>query len=141
MHFGVPPAQTHRRGMVRPDSAAAKSNRPAVALAGVLCSMLFGCSFLGIGITNIGEIVGNPSRFDGMEVRVKGKVVDVNKVPLIDLRMYTLRDDTGEITVVAGDSLPALNSIAVVRAKVETTAIIQGQGLGLRLTEIDKSAF
>ncbi|MDD5247444.1 MAG: hypothetical protein PHY45_00565 [Rhodocyclaceae bacterium] len=109
--------------------------------AGALCAVLLGCSVLGIGITHIGDIVANPSRFDGSEVRVKGKVVDVNKLPLLDLKLYTLRDDTGEITVVAGDSLPALNSVAVVRAKVETSAIIQGQALGLRLTEIEKSAF
>lgn len=112
-----------------------------IYLAGALCAMLLGCSYLGVGITDIGDIVGNPSRFEGTEVRVKGKVVDVNKVPIIDLRLYTLRDATGEITVIAGDTLPALNSTAVVKAKVETTAIVQGQALGLRLTEIEKSAY
>ena len=120
---------------------AMKAQRLTAQLASVFGAMLVGCSVLGIGITHIGDIVANPSRFDGKEVRVKGKVVDVNKIPLVDLKLYTLRDDTGEITVVAADSLPALNSIAVVKAKVETAAILQGQGVGLRLTEIEKSAF
>jgi hypothetical protein len=118
-----------------------KSKPFGTYLAGLLCAMLVGCSALGIGITKIGDIVGNPSRFDGTEVRVRGKVVDVSKLPVVDLKLYTLRDDTGEITVVAGESLPALNSVAVVRAKVETTAIMGAQAMGLRLTEIEKSSF
>lgn len=108
-------------------------------LAGICCAALVACSALGIGITRIGDIVANPARFDGTEVKVKGKVVDVNKLPIVDLRVYTLRDDTGEIAVVAAGNLPALNSTGVVKAKVETAAIIQGHALGLRLIEIEKS--
>lgn len=104
----------------------------------LLCVALAACSELGIGVTHIGDIVANPSRFDNAEVRVKGKVVNVNKVPLLGTRLYTLRDDSGEITVVAGDALPALDSTVVVRAKVQTAAIVQGEALGLRLEEIEK---
>lgn len=106
----------------------------------LLCAALAACTALGIGITHIGEIVANPSRFDNVEVRVKGKVTNVNKMPLLGLKLYTLRDDTGEMTVVAaGDTLPALDSTVVVRARVETAAIVQGEALGLRLTEVERS--
>jgi hypothetical protein len=114
-------------------------NRVRPYLASILCSLLFACSALGIGVTHIGDIVASPARFDGTEVRVKGKVVNVNKLPLVGIKLYTLRDDTGEITVVAGETLPAVDSVAVVRAKVDTAAIVQGEALGLRLTEIERS--
>lgn len=103
---------------------------------------LTACSALGIGITPIGDIVANPSRFDNADVRVKGKVSNVNKVPLIGTRLYTLRDDSGEITIVAPENgtLPAAGSVVTVRAKVMTAAIVQGEALGLRLAEIDRSS-
>lgn len=105
------------------------------------CAAAAACNALGIGVTPLGDIVANPSRFDNAEVRVKGKVVDVNKVPLVGLRLYTLRDASGEMTVVAaGDTLPALNDTVAVRAKVESAAIVQGEALGLRLAEIERSA-
>jgi hypothetical protein len=107
----------------------------------LICATLAACSALGIGVTRIGDIVANPSRFDNTEVHVKGKVVSVNKVPLVGLKLYTLRDDSGEMTVVAaGDTLPAQDSTVVVRAKVETAAIVQGEALGLRLAEIERSS-
>ncbi len=108
----------------------------------VFCAMLAACSALGIGITPIGDILGNPSRFDNQDVKVKGKVVNVNKVPLIGTKIYTLKDDTGEVTVVAAENanLPAADSVVTVRAKVMTAAIVQGGALGLRLAEIDRSS-
>jgi hypothetical protein len=109
-------------------------------LLALVCVAAAACTALGIGVTPLGDIVANPSRFDNAEVRVKGKVVNVNKVPLVGLRLYTLRDDSGEMTVVAaGDSLPALDSKVSLRAKVESSAILQGQALGLRLAEIERS--
>lgn len=116
-------------------------NRLRSLLPALLLAALAACAALGIGVTPIGDIVANPARFDNAEVRVRGKVVNVNKVPLVGLRLYTLRDDSGEMTVVAaGDTMPALDSTIAVRGKVETAAILQGQALGLRLTEIERSS-
>jgi hypothetical protein len=112
-----------------------------IILTILFCAVAAACNALGIGVTPLGDIVANPSRFDNVEVRVKGKVVDVNKVPLVGLRLYTLRDASGEMTVVAaGDTLPALDSTIAVRAKVESAAIMQGEALGLRLSEIERSS-
>ncbi|HEX8988306.1 MAG TPA: hypothetical protein VF816_10120 [Rhodocyclaceae bacterium] len=116
-------------------------NATRLTLTALFCAALAACSSLGIGVTPIGDIVANPSRFDNTEVRVKGKVVSVNKVPLVGLKLYTLKDDSGEMTVVAaGDTLPAQDSTVLVRAKVESAAIVQGQALGLRLSEIERSS-
>ena len=71
-------------------------------LAGLL--LLSGCDYLPIGLTPIKEIVTSPAQFEGKEVRVKGKVKDITKVPLVDLNLYVLDDGSGEVTVVA--SLP-----------------------------------
>lgn len=115
-------------------------NTPRIIPALLLGAALAACTALGIGVTPIGDIVANPSRFDNAEVRVKGRVTNINKVPLLGLKLYTLRDDTGEITVVAaGDTLPALDSRVAIRARVETAAIVQGEALGLRLTEVERS--
>jgi hypothetical protein len=118
-----------------------KSNRSSILIAALFCAFLAACGALGIGVTKIGDIVANPSNFDGKEVKVKGKVASVNKVPLINAKFYTLRDDTGEITVVAGEKLPAEDSTIVVKGRVDAAAIVQGSAVGLRLTELEVSSF
>ncbi|MGE5465989.1 MAG: hypothetical protein ACM3Y9_01065 [Ignavibacteria bacterium] len=115
-------------------------NRFRQSILLLACAVVAACSALGIGVTPIGDIAANPARFDNAEVRVKGKVVGVNKLPFVGLRLYTLRDDTGEITVVAGETLPAQDAVVVVRGKVQTAAIVQGEALALRLAEIERSS-
>jgi len=56
----------------------------------VFVTILLGtaCDTLDIGHTNIGEVVKNPSLFAGKEIKVRGKVVDVLKLPLIETKFY-----------------------------------------------------
>lgn len=106
-------------------------------LAGVL--LLSGCDYLPFGQTPIKEIVTAPGQFEGKEVRIQGRVKDVTKIPLIDLGMYLLDDGSGEVTVIAHDSLPAVNDNVNVRGIVESAAIVGGQSLGLRVKEIKRN--
>lgn len=103
-------------------------------LAGALA--LGGCDYLPVGTTPIKDIVAAPTRFEGKEVKLRGTVKDVTKVPLLDIRQYTLDDGSGEITVVTTGDLPAEKSALLVTGKVESTAIIGGQSLGLHVQEI-----
>lgn len=94
-----------------------------------------GCDALSFGVTPIKDVTAAPANFEGKEVKLKGKVASITKVPLLDLKAYTLRDDTGEITVTTQGALPAVNAAVGVYGTVKSTAIIGGQSLGLRVEE------
>lgn len=107
-------------------------------LAGtVLASLLLlsGCDYLPFGQTPVQEIMTAPAQFEGKEVRIRGKVKDVTRIPLINLSMYIVDDGSGEITVMAQDKLPAMGETVNVRGVVESAAIIGGQSIGLRIKE------
>ncbi len=105
-------------------------------LAGALA--MGGCDYLPFGTTPIKDIVAAPANFEGKEVKLRGTVTSVTKVPLLDIRQYTLDDGSGEIAVVASGDLPAEKTKVMVKGKVESTAIIAGQSLGLRLRESER---
>ncbi len=104
-----------------------------VGLIGLLA--LSGCDYLPFGFTPVKEIVTSPAQFEGKEVRVRGKVKDITKVPLVELKLYVLDDGSGEVTVVAGESLPAVNETVSLRGVVESVAIMGGESIGLRIKE------
>ena len=104
-----------------------------VILAGLLA--LSGCDYLPFGFTPVKEIVTSPAQFEGKEVRVKGKVKDIVKVPLVDLKLYVLDDGSGEVTVVTGENLPAVNETVSLKGVVESMAIMGGESIGLRIKE------
>jgi len=108
-----------------------------VALASLL--LLSGCDYLPFGQTPLKEIVAAPAQFEGEEVRIRGKVKDVTKIPLIDLSMYVVDDGSGEVTVIAHDTLPAVNDTVNVRGVVESAAIVGGQSIGLRIKETKRN--
>lgn len=107
------------------------------ALAGML--LLSGCDYLPFGQTQVREIVATPAQFEGKEVRIRGKVKDVTKIPLINLSMYIVDDGSGEITVMAQDKLPAMDETVNVRGVVESAAILGGQSIGLRIKELKRN--
>ena len=104
-----------------------------VVLVGLLA--LSGCDYLPFGFNSVKEIVSSPGQFEGKEVRVKGKVKDVVKIPLVDLKLYMLDDGSGEVMVVAKDSLPAENETVTLKGVVESMAIMGGESIGLRIKE------
>jgi hypothetical protein len=97
--------------------------------------LLSGCDYLPFGQTPVKEIVASPAQFEGKEVRIRGKVKDVTKIPLINLSMYIVDDGSGEVTVMAQDNLPAMDETVNVRGVVESAAILGGQSIGLRIRE------
>lgn len=105
----------------------------AVICAGLLG--LSGCDYLPFGFTPVKEIVASPAQFEGKEVRVKGKVKDITKVPLLDLHLYVLDDGSGEVTVVTSESLPAVDETVALKGVVESMAIMGGESIGLRIKE------
>lgn len=109
----------------------------SAVLSGLL--LLSGCAYLPFGQTPLKEIVASPAQFEGKEVRIRGKVKDIVKIPLINLSMYVVDDGSGEITVMAQDKLPAMDETVSVTGVVESAAILGGQSIGLRIKELKRN--
>ncbi|OGA20933.1 MAG: hypothetical protein A3I02_00800 [Betaproteobacteria bacterium RIFCSPLOWO2_02_FULL_67_26] len=103
-----------------------------LALVGTV--MLAGCDKLPFGYTKVNEIVVAPARFEGKEVKLKGKVRTTLWV--LKFKSYTLRDPTGEITVVTQGTLPEKNSEVAIKGVVKSAVILSGAYvIGLRVEE------
>lgn len=96
--------------------------------------VLGGCDYLPLGYTPIREILAAPAQFEGREVKLRGRVKDVMKLPIVG-QAYTLRDDGGELVVMTKGTLPPVNAEVALRGIVRSTAIIGGQSFGLRVEE------
>lgn len=94
------------------------------------------CDALGFGYTNIGEIAERPAQHEGREAKIRGRVVEVAKLPILETKFYTLRDDTGEVLVMTTGALPEVGSEARVRGTVESVAIVGGRSFGLHVKEV-----
>ena len=113
--------------------AVTMNNRTWVVLFAVLA--LAGCDYLPFGYTPVRDIVAAPANFEGKEVKLKGTVTDVTKLPVLNIKAYTLRDDTAEITVATDGNLPAVNDRVALKGTVKSTVILGGQSVGLRVEE------
>ncbi|MBC8022556.1 MAG: hypothetical protein H7Y14_05525 [Burkholderiales bacterium] len=99
-----------------------------------------GCASVGIGVTSAGDIRRNPASFEGKEVTVRGTVNEVTKLPIVEVKSYTVLDSTGEIRVTTRGAAPAKGERVVVRGVVSSTAIVGGHSLGMHLSERERSA-
>ena len=114
----------------------ARHMRYAVAFG--LVFGLLGCDYVPFGFSSIQEITANPAQFEGREIKIAGTVVDVLKIPILEIRVYVLKDDTGQIAVATNGVLPGMNQKIAIRGVVESAAIIGGQSLGLHVTEVKR---
>ncbi|HET8609111.1 MAG TPA: hypothetical protein VFM11_05175 [Burkholderiales bacterium] len=105
--------------------------------AGLLLMVLLlaGCDYLPFGFTSVAEILAHPASFDGQDVKIRGTVKDATKVPILDLKVYTLEDHGADVAVFTDGALPAVGQSVTVRGKVESTAIINGRSLGLHIEQ------
>jgi hypothetical protein len=96
---------------------------------------LVGCASLPFGYTPIREITAAPASFEGKEIKVKGKVKSLTKIPLLEISMFTLDDGTGEILVIPAGTTPAEQETVAISGRVESLAIIGGRSLGIHIKE------
>ena len=104
-----------------------------VCLIAIGC--LPGCDYLPFGYTKIGEIVAKAAQFEGREVKIRGKVMDTSKIPLLNIKSYSLQDDTGTIIVITSGPLPAMGQEIGIRGFAENMLIVGGQSFGLTFKE------
>jgi hypothetical protein len=99
--------------------------------AAALAVALTGCDYF--GFTPIKDIAATPAQFEGKEVKIKGRAVD--PVQLLSLRSFTLKDDTGEITVTTNGALPPAGAEVAVKGTVKSAVIVGGKSIGTRVEE------
>ena len=107
-------------------------------LAGCALLLLVGCDYMPFGYTPIGEIQENPAQFQEQEIRIRGVVTDISRIPFLDIKSYLLRDDSGEIAVLTEDALPAMDEAVAIKATVQTAATLGRQSFGVRVKETGK---
>jgi hypothetical protein len=109
-----------------------------LSLATLLLLALTACPFNPFSYTKIGDILKDPTAYEGRIVEVKGKVTDIVKLPVFQTKFYTINDGTGEITIVTNEESPAMYAEVRVKARVENTAIIGGTSIGVHLIELKR---
>jgi hypothetical protein len=95
-----------------------------------------GCQYLPFGVTSVKDILNNPSAYDGRQVKIRGTVSGITKIPLVDLKLYILDDGGSKITVVTSGMTPSANSKVIVVGRVENMAIFNSESVGLHIREI-----
>ncbi len=114
-------------------------SRTALVLFLLLCiCALAGCNYLPVGTVPIKEVLTNPTKYDGKEVKVKGVVSDVTKIPLVGVKFYILNDEGQQILVVPKESIPESRSKITVIGVVRNVAIIGGESVGPHLEEVKR---
>jgi hypothetical protein len=104
-----------------------------IMLAGVVL-LLAGCGQI---TTPLGELRQHPAMYTGKTVAVQGVVTDGGTIPLVGTRYYTLKDDTGQVTVIASGNLPKVGATVHLRARLRSAAELVGVQFGLHLVEVE----
>ena len=116
-----------------PRAASHARSRAAVAIvAGAL--LLAGCDYMPFGYTHVKDIVAKPAEFEGKEVKLKGRVRSARSI--MGIKAYTLREETGEISIVTQVEPPKENTDVTLKGIVKSTVIFGGStSVGLRIEE------
>ena len=104
----------------------------------ILAILLIGHHAHADEIVPINEINTSPVNFDGKEVKLKGIAKNPTRLPLVNLKAYVLQDESGEITILTESDLPKMNEEITIRVKVKILAIVQGEAVGLTVTELER---
>jgi hypothetical protein len=117
-----------------------KMMRRVLALGALLTVLLLpSCTQFGIGFTKIGDLLANPQKYSAQEVRVRGRVTNVLKLPFVATKIYSIRDDSGEINVRTDREAPIVGATEVrVKGVLDSVATIGLQNIGLHLREIER---
>ncbi len=97
-----------------------------------------GCQYLPFGFTSVKDILNNPSAYDGRQVKVRGTVSGITKIPLVNLKLYFLSDDGSKIAVVTSGTTPSANSKVIVVGRAENVAILNNESVGLHIRELKR---
>ena len=107
-----------------------------IVLSIIILSMFatIGCS----SATRIGDILANPSQYEGKDLNIRGTVGDTAWFALVGKGAYQLGDSSGNIWVVTSQPPPEKGLSISPKGKVQTAFTIAGQSYGIVLVETQR---
>lgn len=88
---------------------------------------------------SINELKTDPGRYQNKSVKVNGTVTTAFGASIVPVGMYTIKDDTGEINVLARQrGTPSKGAKLEVKGKVNQVASFGGRSVGLHIQEEDR---
>ncbi len=104
----------------------------------IMIALLTGCDYFSYGATTIADIQTHAAQMEQKEVKVIGTVKGTSEFPFINMKMYILKDDSGEILITTDGPLPKEGEKISLKGRVENAATISGQSLGVHIKEIKR---
>lgn len=86
-------------------------------------------------VTPIREVVAAQARYAGQEVSVQGVVTDASRVPVAEIKLYSLEQDGARIVVVTQGELPPLQQTLKVSGRVLPPSAVNGIPVRPRMAE------
>lgn len=106
-------------------------------VAAIVVVTLAGCDYF--LYTPVKDILATPLKFEGQEVKLKGKVTDARQLPLLGTKAYTLQDGDAKIVVIVTQAaLPAVNDKVKLKGTVKSAMIVNGKSVGQRVEETQR---
>lgn len=101
---------------------------------------LVACSDAGPPVVfhSVSQIQGQPEAWNGRSVRLRGKVVGLFAVPMLDSAAYELSDGSGTIHVISQSGLPVKGTQVVVLGTVANLVMIGSFTSGLVIRETSR---
>lgn len=96
------------------------------------------CDRLGVGFVKISDLLAKPESYSGQEVRIRGTVSNVLKIPLVSTALYSVNDGTGAIVVSTERGAPLSGSQVRAKGMLDTLASVGGQNIGVHLREAER---
>lgn len=89
----------------------------------------------------INELKADPGRYQNKSVSVTGTVTTAFGASIVPVGMYTIKDETGEINVLARErGTPTKGAHLQVKGKVNQVASFGGRSVGLHIQEEDRKS-
>ena len=109
-----------------------------IAWLPLLLLVYSGCALSTGYITPVQDVNASPAQYDGKIITLRGVIKDPTRIPVIELKAYTLEDASGAVTILTGAALPQVGAEITVQVRVENLAVIQGEAIGTTLTELKR---
>jgi len=107
----------------------------------IVLSVLILLVFTAIGCsraTRIGDILANPSQYEGKDLTISGTVGDTAWFALVEKGAYQLGDGSGTIWVITSQPPPQKGQSISTKGKVQAAFSIAGQSYGTVLEETQR---
>lgn len=93
----------------------------------------------GCGYAKIGDILAEPTQFEGKEVRVKGTVGGIAWFSLLEQGAYQIGDGTGNIWIITSQPPPQKGESVSIKGTVQSAITLGDRSFGTVISESRRS--